>query len=95
MIVHDLSLTKADKENPEPFPITVIFTLFQVYNEPKFAQYIRMYKTAWVSSPYGWPDQINAATSYLDLSVIYGSDLYVTDLLRSHYDGELLSDSYT
>jgi peroxidase len=54
-----------------------------------------MYKTAWVSSPYGWPDQINAATSYLDLSVIYGSDLYVTDLLRSHYDGELLSDSYT
>jgi hypothetical protein len=28
MIVHDLSLTKADKKNPEPFPITVIFPLF-------------------------------------------------------------------
>ena len=66
-----------------------------MYDEPKFAKEIKMNRRISVASPYGWPEQMNLYTSYLDLSPIYGSDPKISDILRSHYDGQLLADSYT
>lgn len=53
-------------------------------------EFIRSAPSTRINCDFGWREQINQVTPFIDASTIYGSDVETSDSLRTFRNGEAL-----
>lgn len=85
---HDITLSPAD--TGEDASIAVNDTSDVLYNAS--FPFIPLHRTNYVTDGSGVRQQVNAITSFIDASNVYGSDLTTANALRSFVDGKMKTE---